>query len=347
MRRLSIVLPVILLAVLPVLLALGGCSSEAPEQMPMSEPLPPAPVSVVTVDEQTPARQVEIMGTVQAAESASIAARVSGNIIELPVSLGSRVSDGDLLVTLGAAEINAQLLRAQAQFEQAERNLARERSLLAKNAATAETVRTLEETRQIAAAALKEARTMLGYTTITAPFSGIITRKMASIGDLATPGKPLLQLENEDQVQVLADVPESLVLALSIGDELPINLPAAGLRISGRIMEIAPTADPRSRTVPVKLAIDSSERIRSGQFARVSLPSKRGEAFMVPEEAVLPFGQMERIFLTDGQRARLQLVKTGLKHDGAVEILAGINGGDRVIVSGHHHLQDGQPVTVN
>ncbi|MBE0585273.1 MAG: efflux RND transporter periplasmic adaptor subunit [Desulfofustis sp.] len=335
-----------MLAALSALLA-GGCSSEEAEQVSSREQLPPAAVSVVTVEEQAPARQVEIMGTVQAAESASIAARVSGNIIELPVSLGSRVSEGDLLVTLGAGEINAQLLQAQAQFEQAERTLARERRLLAKNAATAETVRTLEETRQIAAAALKEARTMLGYTTISAPFSGIITRKMASIGDLATPGKPLLQLENEGQLQVLADVPESLVLALSIGDELPIHLPAAGLQITGRIIEIAPTADPRSRTAPIKLAIESSAQIRSGQFARISLPSGTGAAFMVPEDAVLPFGQMERIFLTDGQRARLQLVKTGLRHDGAVEILAGVTVGDRVIVSGHRHLQDGQPVTIN
>ncbi len=346
MRRLPAVLPFILLTAFSVLLT-AGCSSEAPEHVEKAEQLEPAPVSVVTVKQQAPARQVEIMGTVQAAESASIAARISGNIVELPVSLGSRVNEGDLLVTLSADEINAQLLQAQAQFEQAERNLARERSLLAKNAATAETVRTLEETRQIAAAALREARTMLGYTTITAPFSGIITRKMASIGDLATPGKPLLQLENEGHLQVLADVPESLVLALSIGDELPIHLPAAGLRTTGRIIEIAPTADPRSRTAPVKLAIDSAEQIRSGQFARISLPSERGIAFMVPQDAVLPFGQMERIFLTDGQRARLQLVKTGLKHDGTVEILAGVSAGDRVIVSGHQHLQDGQPVTIN
>jgi RND family efflux transporter MFP subunit len=339
----------LLLCSIPLLLlaATVACSPDQHRQQPTVEQLPPVAVQVTTVEKQVPARQVEVMGSIQAAESASIAARISGNIVELPVTLGSRVAAGDRLVALSAGEINAQLLQAQAQFEQAERNLARERGLLQRNAATAETVRTLEETKRIAEAALKEARTMLDYTTIEAPFGGIITRKMANIGDLATPGKPLLQLENETELQVIADVPESLVLRLSIDDRLPITLPAAGLQINGRIIEIAPAADPRSRTAPVKLAIEANERIRSGQFVRVSLPSSEGTAFFVPEQAVLPYGQMERLFLVNGDKARLQLVKTGLRRDGLVEILAGVSAGDQVIIAGHDHLRDGQPITVN
>ncbi len=333
-------------AALVLLLALivGGCSSEPAETDRAVDKLPPAEVQTITVSRQAPLRQVEIMGTVQAAQSASIAARISGSIVELPVVPGSRVARGDLLVTLSAEEINAQLLQAQAQFEQAERNLARERTLLQRNAATAETVRTLEETRQIAAAALQEARTMLDYTTIEAPFTGVVTRKLADVGDLATPGKPLLFIEGEERLQVVADVPEALVLGLSIGDQLPIHLPAAQVRITGEIVEIAPAADPRSRTAPVKLIIEQNERIRSGQFARISLPSSTGEAFMVPEAAVLPFGQMERIFIVREQAARLQLVKTGIRYDDLVEILAGVDDNDQGIVSGHHQLRDGQPV---
>lgn len=334
-------IPILLLTLVP------ACSSEHAERERAAEQLAPVAVTTTTVVRQTPPRQVEVMGTVEAAERASIAARISGNIVELPVSLGSRVSSGDLLVTISAEEINAQLLQAQTQLEQAERNLAREQSLLQKNAATRGTVRTLEETQRIAAAALKKARTMLDYTTIKAPFSGAITRKMASVGDMAAPGKPLLELENEERLQVIADVPESLVLGLAIGDKLPIQLPAAGVQISGTIIEIAPTADPRSRTAPVKLAISTTKRVRSGQFARVSLPSDSGTAFIIPFSAVLPYGQMERIFLVHDQKAHLQLVKTGLRQDGLVEILAGVSEGDEVIISGHDQLHDGQPVILN
>ena len=126
------------------------------------------------------------MGTVQAAESASIAAKISGNITDILVSPGSRVKQGDLLASISAGEISAKLLQVQAQLQQATRNLAREQSLLKKNAATVEMVKTLEDTKKIAEAAYKGARTMLSYTSINAPFDGIITKKHTNVGDLAT-----------------------------------------------------------------------------------------------------------------------------------------------------------------
>ncbi len=140
-------------------------------------------------------KQVEVVGTVQAVEQAEISAKISGNIVAFPVDLGSRVKQGDLLAELNAGEISAQVRQAKAQLEQTRRNLEREENLLKKNAATPETVKSLEDTARIATAAYRETRTMLDYTRITAPFSGIITRKMANVGDLATPGKPLLQIE--------------------------------------------------------------------------------------------------------------------------------------------------------
>ena len=323
---------------------LTACSSGHDKEGKTPEKLPTADVKTIEATLDTPVRQVEIMGTVLASHSASIAAKISGNITELPVNLGSSVKEGDTLVTISAGEISAKLLQAQAQYEQADRNLTREKNLLKKNAATPETVKTLEESRRIAEAAFNEAKTMLSYTRIKAPFAGVITRKNANVGDLATPGIPLLQLEDNDNLQILADIPEAMVLDIKIGDRLPVYIPAADTRTSGTVAEIAPAADPRSRTAPVKLNIDNNAKIRSGQFARVSLPGKKGEAVMVPASAVLPFGQMQRLFVADESKARLQLVKTGLKFDDQVEILAGIDSGDRVIIEGHQHLMDGQPV---
>ncbi|MBT8362327.1 MAG: efflux RND transporter periplasmic adaptor subunit [Desulfobacterales bacterium] len=324
----------------------SGCKSDHSSADSVPKKLPAATVEVVTVSETAPPRQIEVMGTVQAADSASIAARVSGNIIELPVSLGSLVKKGDLLATISAEEITAKLLQAQAQLEQATRNLERERNLLKKNAATAETVKTLEESKRIAEASYKAARTMLSYTSIKAPFDGIITQKMANIGDLATPGKLLLKIENETRLQILADIPEALILELSIGDILPVNIPAAGLNIAGKITEIAPTADPRSRTAPVKLTIQPETKIRSGQFARVALPGTSGGAVMVPKSAVLSMGQLDRVFIVRDDTAHMQLVKTGIHHADMIEIISGINAGDIVISQGNSHLQDGQPIII-
>lgn len=324
---------------------LYGCKSEHEIENKEFQKLPTVPVSIITATESFPARQVEVMGTVQAADRASIAARISGNITEMPVKPGSRVKQGDLLLSISAGEISAKLLQAQAQFEQADRNLKRERNLLKKNAATPETVKTLEESRRIAEAAYKEARTMLSYTSIKAPFDGVVTRKIANIGDLATPGKPLLQLENESRLQIVTDIPEALILGISIGDTLPVNIQAAELNITGEVTEIAPVADPKSRTATVKLTIPHGIKIRSGQFARIALPGARGMAIMVPESAVLSFGQMERVFVVREDIAYMQLVKTGLRHGDQLEVLSGISPGDTVISTGNKHLRDGQPVT--
>jgi membrane fusion protein (multidrug efflux system) len=315
------------------LLLFAGCRTEQHAAHPAIADLPPVKVTVAAAEERTPLRQIEVMATVEAEQSASVAARVSGNITELPVRLGDRVKAGDMLVVISAGEIRAQVNQALAQLEQAERNLKREQ--------------TLEESRKIAEAAYREARTMLDYTTITAPFDGVITSKPANVGDLAVPGKILLTIENGSSLQIIADVPEALVLGLSIGDRLPVRINAAGLDIQGTITEIAPTADPRSRTAPIKLDIEPSPKLRSGQFARVSLPSTSGSAVMVPAASIRPFGQLDRVFIVKDGTVRLQLVKTGLKHGESIEILSGVNGGDSVVISDTRELSDGRKVTVN
>jgi len=326
---------------------LSACSEEQKNAVEAPEKLPPVHVTLMTAQKSSPLRQVEIMGTLQAAESASIAARISGNITQFPVNLGSRVKKGDLLVSISAGEISAKLLQAKTQYEQVARNLTREQSLLKKNAATAESVKTLEESKRIAEAVYTEAQTMLSYTSIKAPFDGVVTQKTANIGDLATPGKPLLQLENESELQVITDIPEAMVLNLSIGDKLPVYIPAADLSTTGTVVQIAPGADPRSRSAPVKLNIEQQSKIRSGQFARVSLPGASGSAIMLPQSAVQLYGQMELVFIVKDKVAHLQLVKTGLRYGDQIEILAGVTDGDQVITTGNRHLKDGQPVTFN
>ncbi len=328
-----------------ILAVLSGCKSEPPPQQALPE-MPPVAVSVASAEAVNPPRQTQIMATVEAAQSASIAARISGNITALPVFPGSRVSKGDTLVVISADEIEAQLNQARAQRDQARRNLKREQSLLSKNAATPESVKTLEEQATIAEAALTEAQTMLDYTTIKAPFNGIVTAKPANVGDLAIPGRTLLSLESESSLQVIADIPEALVLKLSIGDQLPIEIEAAGVELVGTIIEIAPTADPTSRSAPIKLRIPPSEDVRSGQFARVILPGSAGTAIMIPSSAVSPFGQLERVFVVKDGMVRLQLVKTGLLSDDRVEVLSGISEGDRVVVSDSRELSDGRKIIV-
>ena len=321
-------------------LAMGADSAG---NKPASEPVT---VSVALVSTQNIPIQTELAATVQAAERAAIAAKITGVVTRAPVILGGAVRAGDLLVALSAEEINARLNQAEAQLALAKRNLDREQNLLAKNAATPDAVKALADQYAMAQAAHREARTMLGYATITAPFDGVVTRKNVSAGDLATAGIVLLQIENNHRLQAVAAVPESLVLQITLGDTLTVRAPAAGIDVQGIVAEIAPAVDPASRTAQVTLDLPAEPNLRTGQFARVFLPGREASALMIPESALVPSGQMDRVFVIDKGVAHLRLVRTGLRHDGATEILTGLNPGETVATDNNRLLVDGQPVRI-
>jgi len=330
-----------------LLLLVSACKPEAKhEAAPQPAAGPAVEVQVVTVNEVLTSSHNEVVGTVEAVQRATMAAKITGTIAEMPVVLGAMVKQGDLLVTLNAAEISARLSQAETALAQAKRNLERDQRLLAKNAATRDTVNAQEDAYKVAKAAVDEARTMLGYITIRAPFGGLVSKKLANAGDLATVGAPLLIIENTEGLQAVAAVPEAQLSTIKSGDLLPIRIPAADLEATGTVAEIAPAGDAASRTSVVKLNLPLASRLRPGQFVRVILPGGSSKTLLVPESAYSVFGQMERVFVVEENRAHLRLVRSGQRRDGQLEILSGINPGEQVVVQAKGQLQDGQAVRV-
>ncbi len=331
------------------LLLLAGCSGRrAPADA--AARLPAVAVQVATVSAEDVPMFSEVTATVRPVRRAVIAAKVMGAIEEMPVTLGQRVRTGDLLVKISAGEISARLRQAQAQLSQAQRDLERERALLAKGASTPEMVNGLADRFAMTQAMVGEAETMLGYTSLRAPFDGVVARKQAEAGDLASPGMPLLEVEGGDGFQVEAGIPDSLAAGLAIGASLTVEVPAAGTRFDGRLVELSSSADPFSHTVPVKIAVPPGVAVRSGQFARIEVPGAPARALLVPAAAVTAYGQMERVFVAADGRAALRLVRTGAARGPAgrenVEILAGLSAGERVVVAPPAGLREGQPLEV-
>ena len=308
--------------------------------------LPAAAVRVAEARPLDEIRRVELPGTVRAVESAQLAPKIMGAVESIPVALGQRVKRGDALARLSAGEINAKLSQAETGLAQAERDLKRERALLAKEASTADTVRNLEDRKRIAQAIVDEARAMLRYTTIAAPFDGVVIRKLANEGDLAAPGHPLLALENPARLRVEADVPESLP-RLAIGDVVPIRAGGAeDGEIAGKLAEVAPASDAATRTFLVKIDLPANvAALQPGQFVKIAWPDGKNENLVVPASAVSLFGQMERLFVAgDNGRANLRVVKTGARRNDMIEILAGLSAGEKVVIDGADSLRDGQPL---
>lgn len=332
--------PWLLLLALP---ALAACSRQAPATS--AADAPPVRVGVASVAVETVPVLVESPATVRPAERASIAAKLTGSVAVFPHGLGAAVAAGEVLLTLSAPETEARVRQAQAQLAEAERNATRQRTLVSTGVNPADALRDAEDRLRYAQAAAAEVEALLAYATVRAPFAGVITEKHVLPGDLATPGLPLLVLESTQHLRAEGTIPEKAAAALRPGAEINVLPDEAATPVAGRLEEISAAADAVSRSVLVKVALPAGT-FRSGQFVRLQVASGTVEALLVPAAAVTRFGQMERVFVVEEHRAVLRLVKTGRVAGDRVEILAGLNAGETIVLSPPAALRDGQPVSL-
>lgn len=330
-------------AILPVsLLAISGCkpAHEAPEKVS----LPTATVRTAVAEAKPLVATEVVVGTVRSKTRAIIEARVGGRIESLLVNPGQLVKKGDLIAQLDVREIQARLDQAKATLDQANRDLARYTELIKENVLTKAEYDTAEARQRIAQAAVTEAETMLGYAKVTAPFDGVITRKISDVGDIAAPGRGIVELEDPQALRVESNVPEGLVRFIKLGDRMAVTSVELTQPVDATVSEIAPAADPASRTSLVKLDLPVNSGLRLGQFVRVAVPVGEKMSLRLPASAVVLRGQMEMVFVAADNSAHMRLVKTGRKSGDEVEIVSGLSAGERVVVVGAQTLLDGQPL---
>ncbi len=332
-------------SLLTIVAALAAVACDSKKEN-ASESLPPVAVRAVVVENKARPSSEEVVGTVRAKLRAAIESKVSARIEALLVAPGQMVKAGELIAQLDPREIQAKLDQALAVREQTTRDLSRSRELLDKKITTQADFDAVQARARVAEGATREMETMLGYTKVVAPFDGIVTRKLADVGDLAAPGKPIIEMEDPRALRFEADVPEALIGHVKIDEKLPVQVAEGAASIEGRVVEVAPVADAASRTFLVKLDLPVAEGTRSGQFGRVWVRTGESKSIRAAASAIVVRGQMECLFVVADQRAQLRIVRTGKHTGGEVEILSGLSSGERVVSEGAQSLRDGQPVTL-
>lgn len=323
---------------------LVGChKSSEPQKAPALETVT---VTALKVERTSKPATEDVIGTVRSRLRAAIEAKVSGRIIELNATPGQNVKTGEVLARLDAKEIEARWQQAIAVRDQARTELARISRLLEQQAVTQQEFDATQSRARVAEASVEEAETMREYTTVRAPFDGVVTQKNADVGDLASPGKPLLGLEDPTQLRLEAHVPEAIIRQVEIGKSYPVKIDTIVEPLQGTAGEIDPTADPVSRTFLVKFDLPKSAALRAGQFGRAAIPIPAEPAIFVPRPAVVMRGQMQMVFVVGDGQANMRLVKTGRVFPDEVELISGVNEGEIIVVEGADHLKDGQPVAV-
>src|SRR5215813_13438505 len=233
--------PLVSIGTLVLLGLLSGCAADAsPRQTPCA---PPRRVRVVKAERANEPVVTEVIGTVRATRSATIAPLISGTVDELRVGLGSSVRSGEVLVRLSAREVDARLEQTRAVSEQAARDRARAMSLVGQGAISVAEYESAMSQWSVARARQAEASSIAERRVLRAPFAGVITSKIVSVGDTALPGQPLLVLEARSALRLEAQVPETTGERLAIRDPLPVRIEGLDRDLEGRLAEVQPASD--------------------------------------------------------------------------------------------------------
>ena len=324
----------------------AGCGKKHESHESGQPNLPTAQVRVQTAQMKKQTLTEEVVGTVRPKTRATLEAKLSGRILAMPVVLGQQIKAGTRVAYLDAAEVKARYEQAVASLDQADRDWKRVDELFKREAMTQSELDAADARRRVAKATLAEANAMMSYVEVAAPFDGVVARKWAEVGDLAAPGKPLIEIEDPTMLQMEADVPEAIATRIQSGARLSVRVESLNESLISTVVEIAPSADPVSRTFQVKLALPPTRGLMSGQFARLIVPVGESSSLRIPASALVQRGQLEIVFVAADGRAQLRLVKTGKRFGNEVEIVSGLEGGESVVIEGAAQLADGQPVEV-
>ena len=192
-----------------------------------------------------------------------------------------------------------------------------------------------------AEAHLKQAQVALSYTSIVAPRAGVVTTRNAEVGTLAIPGAPLLTLDSEDYV-LEAALRESDAAKVQIGQHGAVRIDALQQTLSGVVREILPALTPVSRTMTIKMSLPPTPGLRSGLYGKAQFVVGQRPGLFVPATALVERGQLQSVFIVDtNKHAYMRLVTIGKTVNDGVEILSGVEAGERVVVRGADVLVDG------
>nr|MDA8085162.1 efflux RND transporter periplasmic adaptor subunit [Nitrospiraceae bacterium] len=192
-----------------------------------------------------------------------------------------------------------------------------------------------------ARSALAQARTYLGYATVRAPISGIVVEKKVDVGSMATPGTPLVLME-EPRYRVSVALDERFWGKVKRGGRITVQIQAAGIKEEVPVTEVTPMMDPATRSFTVKARLPYSPELQGGRYVKVLVPDGMKTAVMAPAAAIGRRGQIDFAYVVGpGGVLGLRAVRTGRPYNGYVEVLSGLNPGERVTVSDFENLSEG------
>ncbi|HEY4591360.1 MAG TPA: efflux RND transporter periplasmic adaptor subunit [Thermoanaerobaculia bacterium] len=355
--------PLLLLTLL--LLLTGGCRKSSAGKAAANaapQPIVLGPEDTAVVTRSAVRSGPALTGTLTAEQQASVRAQISASVLAVTADPGQAVRKGEVLARLDSAALTdaynsarAAATSARNNLSLSQRELGRQRTLLAAGAVSQRDVETAQQTVVAAQATLATAQSQvasagkqLGYTSVTAPFSGVVSERPVSAGDVVQPGMALYTVVDPSSLQLEASVPAEQLAQLKVGAPVDFTVTGYGNHtFRGQISRINPTADPTTRQVRVYAEIPNPDNdLVAGLYAEGRIESESRNGLVVPTAAIdRRMAKPAVLLVRDGKVARVD-VELGLADDREqkVEVRRGVQAGDVVLLGAAQSIQPGTPV---
>ena len=311
-------------------------------------PAAKVPVQVYVVAATSLSDQVASTGSVIADESVTIQSEISGKITSLNIQEGQPVRKGQLLFTINAADVQAQLQKQEYNIKLYQDQEKRQRTLLNKEYISRQEYEQSNNALLTARADLQALRVNLAKAYVRAPFDGVLGLRNTSVGAYVSPGTAITTLSRVQPVKVDFNVPSRFARSVSVGDPVTVTDEATTKKIQAKVYAINPQIDPVSRTLPVRaIYANKNMELRPGGFVKVNLKlGKTAEALQIPTEAVVPVASGYTVFVVRKGKAAVQPVNIGVRSDKVIQITKGLAVGDTVVRTGILSVKTGDRVSI-
>jgi len=340
-----------------VALLTTGCKQEPVAQ----EPIRPV---LSTVIEPTLSSSATAVGTVEPRFKTDLSFRVLGRLIARPINVGDSVTKGEIVASIDSTALElavrsakAELARSEAQLANATATEQRQRTLIATATTSKQTLDNAVQVRAGAEASVARAKTnltkaleQLGYAQVKADFAGVVTAVGADVGQVVSPGQTIVSIARPNIREAVVDIGPDFPGPLRIGMAFAVSLQLLpAVKVEGLIREIAPQADPVTRTQRVRIALnDPPPTFRLGSTITAQLVSDQHSLLHVPESAVLAKSDEHFVWIVDASTNTVSERKVHvLQEEAGIQVVAGLDAGTRIVTAGIHSLKSGQRVRID
>jgi RND family efflux transporter MFP subunit len=309
------------------------------------------PFATHTVEEKTVNKEVLLDAVIEAVNRSTVSAETSGRVMEIKFDIGDYVQAGTVLLRVTKAEQQSQFAATEAQRNEAQARLKEaqdeferikgvfEKKLVAQSAldkARAD-LKAAEQRLQAAEARVKQAQEQLRYTVVKAPYSGVVVDRHVELGELVAPGKPVMTGLSLKNLRAAAQVPQSLVAQLQAANNVRVILTQGQgneqqeVAVQSQRLQLSPQADARSHTFLVRAYLpDDTPNVFPGMFSKMAIATGAQKTLLVPVQAVVHRSELTAVYVVKDKHVHLRQVRIGQRQGNSVEILAGLEAGERV-----------------